>query len=123
VVRHALLWLPVVAYMAVVFHLSSESDPLPQLTAVVWDKALHFVEYAGLAVLLARAFLGEGVSPRQVLFIAVGVASLYAVTDETHQIWVQGRDPAFRDWLAGSLGAIGGAGFYVAVITYVGRRP
>lgn len=109
--------------MAVVFHLSSESDPLPQLTATVWDKALHFVEYAGLAVLLARALTGEGMSPRQVFVAAVGVASLYAVSDETHQIWVQGRDPAVRDWLAGSLGAIGGAGLYVAAVTYVGRRP
>ena len=48
--------------MAVIFYLSSEPEPLPELTAAVWDKALHFLEYAGLAVLLGRAFRGEGIA-------------------------------------------------------------
>ena len=50
--------------MAVIFYLSSQPDPLPELTAAVWDKALHFLEYAGLAVLLVRAFRGEGIAFR-----------------------------------------------------------
>ena len=107
--------------MAVIFHLSSESDPLPELTAAVWDKALHFVEYAGLAVLLGRAFLGEGTSPGRAFLAAVVVASLYAASDEIHQICVPGREPALRDWLAGSIGAIGGAALYVATVRFAGR--
>jgi VanZ family protein len=114
---------PVAAYMAVIFYLSSKSDPLPALTAVVWDKALHFVEFAGLAVLLVRAFLGEGTSPGRAFLAAVMVASLYAASDETHQIWVAGRDPALLDWLAGSLGALAGAGLcVVAARRFAGRR-
>jgi VanZ family protein len=111
--------------MAVIFYLSSQPDPLPELTTAVWDKALHFLEYAGLAVLLVRAFRGEGMAFRHALLAAVGVASLYAASDETHQIFVEGRDPAVRDWLAGSLGAIGGAGLYAAVVRFAGRvaRP
>jgi VanZ family protein len=115
------LWVPVVAYMAVIFHLSSESEPLPALTAVVWDKGLHFVEYAGLAALLGRAFVGEGMSHWHAFLAAAGVASLYAASDETHQLWVYGRDAAVRDWLAGSIGGIGGAGLYAAAVTLAGR--
>jgi len=108
--------------MAVIFYLSSECDPLPELTAAVWDKALHFLEYAGLAVFLGRAFRGEGMAFRHAFLAAVGAASLYAASDETHQIWVQGRDAAVRDWLAGSLGAIGGAGVYVAAVRFAATR-
>ena len=108
--------------MAVIFYLSSECDPLPELTAAVWDKALHFLEYAGLAVFLGRAFRGEGMAFRHAFLAAVGVASLYAASDETHQIWVQGRDAAVRDWLAGSLGALGGAGLYVAAVRFAATR-
>ena len=113
--------MPVVAYMAVIFYLSSESDPLPALTAAVWDKALHFVEFAGLAVLLGRAFLGEGIPAGRACLAAVVVASLYAASDEVHQIWVQGRDPAFRDWLAGSIGSMAGAVLYVMAARFGGR--
>ena len=112
--------MPVVAYMAVIFYLSSQSDPLPELTAAVWDKALHFVEFAGLAVLLGRAFLGEGTPLGRAFLAAVVVASLYAASDELHQIWVQGRRADLRDWLAGSIGGIGGAALSVAT---AGRRP
>ena len=59
--RRATLWVPPLVYMGAIFHLSGESQPLPELTAHVWDKLLHLVEYAGLAVLLFRAVSGEGV--------------------------------------------------------------
>ena len=36
--RRAALWLPPLVYVWIVFHLSSESDPLPALTTHVWDK-------------------------------------------------------------------------------------
>ena len=108
--------------MAVIFYLSSQSNPLPELTAAVWDKALHSVEFAGLAVLLGRAFLGEGMPRGRAFLAAVVVASLYAASVEMHQIWVPGREPAVRDWLAGSIGAIGGAALYVATVGFGGRR-
>ena len=107
--------------MAVIFYLSSKSDPLPVLTAAVWDKALHIVEYAGLAVLLGRAFLGEGSSAGRAFLAAVVVASLYAASDEVHQIWVQGREPAIRDWLAESSGSMAGAVLYTMAARFGGR--
>jgi len=53
--RRTLIWLPPLLYAGFIFHFSSESQPLPALTAAVWDKALNAIEYAGLAFLLCRA--------------------------------------------------------------------
>jgi VanZ family protein len=110
---------PVAAYTAVIFYLSSQHDPLPDLTEAVWDKALHFIEFAGLAALLARAFVGEGAPVVRGLLVAVAVTSLYAASDEIHQIWVQGREPAVRDWAAGSIGGFAGAILYATAGRFV----
>jgi VanZ family protein len=98
-------WAAVGAYLALIFYLSSQSDPLPDLTARVWDKALHGSEYGGLAVLLTLALLASGVAPRRALLIAVLGASVYGATDEVHQSFVPNRSPDVRDWAADTIGA------------------
>jgi VanZ family protein len=92
------LWLPVVAWAAVIFALSS----VPNLGTGLggWDlllrKLAHGTEYALLGFLLLRA-LG-----RQYLSIALGIA--YAVTDELHQHFVGGRHGAPVDVAIDALG-------------------
>jgi VanZ family protein len=79
------VWLPVVAWAAVIFTLSS----IPSLSTGLgtWDtilrKGAHLTEYAILGGLLYRA-LG-----REALALAAGIA--YAATDELHQYFVRGR--------------------------------
>jgi VanZ family protein len=79
------VWLPVVAWAAVIFTLSS----IPSLSTGLgtWDtmlrKGAHLTEYAILGGLLYRA-LG-----REAFALAVGVA--YAATDELHQYFIRGR--------------------------------
>ena len=116
--RSLSLWLPVIVYMAIIFSLSAQSNPLPEVTAHVWDKLLHASEYGGLAVLLVRALRGEGVGWAAVLIAATVVASLYGASDEIHQAFVPGRDPAVGDWLADTTGAA----IVSALATLVGRR-
>ena len=76
-------WLPVAAWAALIFALSS----IPHLGTDLgtWDlilrKCAHVTEYAIL--LLARAF------GREAPALAAGV--LYAVSDEVHQSFVSGR--------------------------------
>jgi VanZ family protein len=78
-------WLPVVAWAALIFTLSS----IPHLGTGLgtWDlilrKCAHMTEYAILAFLLARAF------GREAPALAAGV--LYAMSDEVHQGFVSGR--------------------------------
>jgi VanZ family protein len=95
--------------MAAIFHLSSESDPLPAVTAVVWDKVLHLAEYGGLGLLLCRAFLGERLALVPAAVLAILVTSLYGASDEWHQLFVPERTSDVQDWLADSLGATVGA--------------
>jgi VanZ family protein len=95
--------------MAVIFHLSSEGDPLPLLTQNVWDKALHGIEYAGLALLLCRALLGEGVGWTAAFTLAFVATSVYGASDEWHQFFTPGRSVDVHDWMADTFGAAVGA--------------
>ena len=53
-------------------------------------KAFHFSEYALLAALWWRA-LRTRLEPRAALVAAFAIAAAYAVTDEIHQTFVDGR--------------------------------
>jgi len=90
--------------MATIFYLSSESNPLPALTSRVWDKLLHLIEYGGLAALLCRAFLGEGLGWLTGILGAVVLTSAYGASDEWHQLFTPGRDSDIHDWFADTLG-------------------
>jgi len=82
------VWLPIVAWAAVIFALSS----IPSLSTGLglWDtilrKGAHITEYAILGALLYRALENE------VVALAAGIA--YAATDEFHQHFVRGRHGA-----------------------------
>ena len=84
-------WLPVLAWAALIFGLSSVSDLGTGLGS--WDLVLrklgHVAEYAVLGALLLRALR------RPAPAFALGVA--YAASDELHQHFVSGRVGALRD--------------------------
>ena len=79
------LWLPVLAWAALIFALSSVPDLGTGLGG--WDTILrkfaHAGEYAVLGALLARATGRTG--------IALALGALYALSDEIHQSFVPGR--------------------------------
>lgn len=67
-------------------------------------KLAHMTEYAVLAVLFLLAFLAFG--KRRFLFpAAVGCCFCYALTDEFHQMFVEGRAGRFTDVLIDTAGA------------------
>lgn len=75
-------------------------------------KLAHFLEFTGLCVLTNSALVFTK-GKRQLLF-GIGIASAYAITDEIHQIFVEGRACQFTDWMIDTAGAITGAlGFLV----------
>lgn len=114
------LWLLPIVYMAIIFHLSSEPHPLPQLTEHVWDKLLHTTEYAGLAMLVCRALLGEGVGWTTAILASAVFASFYSATDEFHQLFTPGRDSSVLDWFADTIGSSIGAVVYWILFSLVG---
>jgi VanZ family protein len=114
--RRLLLWGPPAIYVYFIFFLSSEADPLPQLTRVIWDKALHGAGYAALGALIARACSGEGWSWGRAWAAGALAASAYGVSDEFHQSFVAGRDSEVLDWVADSVGAAVGAAAFVGFL-------
>lgn len=99
------LWLPVAAYMAVIFYFSSLSNPaLPPGTS---DTSWHTAGYLGLALVTCRALaggFGRVLTPRMAL-VAFAIVVGYGVTDEWHQSFVPGRTPDVGDIAADALGA------------------
>jgi VanZ family protein len=113
--RRVWLWLPSLVYMAAIFQISAQPDPMPAITQVVWDKALHALEYSVLCVLFCRALNGEGLAPLRVALFAMVLTSAYGATDETHQLFVPNRQAGADDWLADSGGAAAGAALFNTV--------
>ena len=98
----ARLWLPVVAWAALIFAFSSVPDLGTGLGG--WDlvlrKLAHAAEYAVLGALLQRAVR----SP--VLAFALG--TIYAISDELHQSFVPGRMGSPLDVVVDAAGVVVG---------------
>lgn len=98
-----------IAWMIVIFVLSAQST-LPRTGGFPVDVAAvagHVVAYAVLATLL-RIALGEPYRDRRADLIAVGLATLYGLTDEWHQSFVPGRDASAFDLAVDAVGAVAG---------------
>ena len=102
------LWLPVIAYMAMLFGFSSLSTlPSPPAEFSFYD--VHIAAYAGLGALTARA-TGRGLRPSwRAVIGAILISSAYGVTDEYHQLYTPGRSFDVLDMVADAIGSIVGA--------------
>jgi VanZ family protein len=107
-------WGPVVAYCLLIFALSSTSA-LPSLPSSVSDKDAHVLLYVGLGVLVARAVSsGRGTLTWGGFAATVVFAALYGLSDETHQLFVPGRQFDLWDAAADIVGgALGGGAFWL----------
>ena len=108
-VRRALARAPApLALMGLIFFLSAQPNPPgPDLGA--WANVVaHFAEYAALAALWAWA-LAPALG-RRAIAAAAAIAFAYALTDEYHQSFVEGRDADLLDLAVDALGiALAGA--------------
>ena len=115
-------WIPALAWATALFILSTTLfssdntgkiiDPIVRwflpsalastinLTHMLVRKVAHFTDYAILFWLLYRGPL------RSRPYVALGLCVLYAMTDETHQIFVPGRTPSIYDVALDSTGAL-----------------
>jgi len=112
-------WLPVFAYMGLIFLLSSLPLTLeggPRLP--MRDKLAHLFEFAGLGYLCARAALQSfpDRAPLRAALVGVLVAAAWGVADELHQAFVPTRTADALDLLADALGASLGAGLRLAQV-------
>lgn len=118
--------------MGVIFWLSSRtaeessaqsSDVLEWLIRIFGDnffttfivrKLAHCLEFTGLSLLFSISlyFTRGKASP----VYAIILTSLYAITDEVHQIFVAGRSCEFRDWAIDTGGAVAGALAFLVIL-------
>ncbi|HRE27805.1 MAG TPA: VanZ family protein [Anaerolineales bacterium] len=106
---------PAVALMAVIFTFSATpGSDLPHFG--VWNllvkKGGHALGYALLGAAYAHAFSPLARPSRRQTALAVGLAALYALSDEWHQSLTPGRHPALSDVLIDTLGAWLGVSVY-----------
>ncbi len=121
--RTASLLLPPLIVMGVIFFLSAQAN-LGTHTPYdfVLRKLAHVTEYAVLAFAWWRALRGLALSwtKGHVVLVAIGIALLYASSDEFHQTFVRGRHGTPVDVLIDSVGIAIGA--LVATRIYARRR-
>ena len=137
-------WLPPVAWMGLIFYLSSQPDlpsaPEPLLELIL-KKTAHAFVYAVLAALFHRATSRDSGTYRQKPPLGLAghppprsgegqrwgplmslvpwlLAALYAVSDEMHQTFVPGRSGRMTDVLIDAVGAAAG----VSVMVWLRRR-
>lgn len=126
------LWCCVAICMAVIFYFSSRPADISSqqsgfirrilesifgvstTTDYIVRKLAHFSEFLGLSLLTNGALYFSYGKTRK--FIATGASSLYAITDEVHQIFVDGRSCQLTDWLIDTAGAV--TGLLIFLILY-----
>ena len=104
-----LSWIALLAWMIIIFWVSAIPDLEPGFSDganIFISKIAHIGEYALLTFLLLRA-LGQSFSSltfQSLLEISFLLAYAYAVSDEFHQLFVQGREGTFRDVMIDAVG-------------------
>ena len=93
-------WLLTLLYSGGIWWFSSRTGSQVGLPAP-WDKLAHFLEFALLGFLAARA-TGSARG-------GFSVAAVWGAVDEVHQAFVPLRSPGLDDWLADLIGGFIGA--------------
>ena len=80
-------------------------------------KSAHFCIYAALGFLFSNAYFQTGITIFSKNIIISGISSIiYAITDEVHQLFVEGRSCELRDVFIDSIGSITGILVFVLIM-------
>ena len=130
-------WILTAAVMTIIFWLSSNTadDSAQQsgwlmelikkiisgtsLTEHIIRKIAHFTEFALLGFLFNFSFLFTYGKPKRI--ISLSLTSLYALTDEIHQIFVEGRSCQFIDWVIDTAGALFGMLIFMLLLWIINK--
>lgn len=130
-------WLLVVICMGIIFYFSarpavqsSEQSAFfveflkrlfgeNEMFSFIVRKTAHFLEFAGLALLfnIALHFTYLKIKPH----LAVIYTALYALSDEIHQIFVDGRSCQFVDWIIDAFGAVCGTIGFLVIFAVIAK--
>jgi len=115
-------WLPVIAWATLIFLFSANPDPyglLPETIDKSWDTfigtTMHFLEYAVLSLLLARALSKNQSLKRSHIYLTILLSILYSLSDEIHQLYVPGRTFQLLDLFVDFLGIQAGVFLFIKI--------
>lgn len=106
--RPLLRWFPLLGWLALIFALSHQSQPLGHRVNDVQAAFIHTAEYMVLVFLAAYAAFGSPAAqraPHPTLLLCFLFGLLYALSDEYHQSFIPGRQASVIDWLFDAVGA------------------
>ena len=95
----------ILALLCGIFRFSPDEGARELLTLLI-RKAAHMTEFGILALLWLGTLRNCLRQPRPRYPLAFALSSLYAATDEIHQLFVSDRAGQFTDWLIDSAGAV-----------------
>lgn len=84
-------------------------------------KCMHASVYFVLSILIFNCLKTFKISGWKTIIIPIGIAFLYACTDEFHQLFVDGRTSQFTDVLIDTFGAILGVAMINVAIRIIGK--
>ena len=96
-----------------------EQEQMRQIISHVVRKIAHFSEFAILELFVFLGFYFLLKSKLIIYSLGVGIPIIYAVVDEFHQGFVDGRSPQLFDVLIDSLGAITMVLFITFIISII----
>jgi VanZ family protein len=100
-------WGPVILWMVVIFTFSSIPNLKTDLREdYILRKIAHVLEFAILTFLLIQGLKQEKLNYKKVVLYSLIFALFYALTDEYHQTFVEGRQGSFRDAGIDSIGIL-----------------
>lgn len=92
-------------YCLFIYWLSDQTTlPVPKLFSFQ-DKILHAGAYFIMGILAWRSFKRLRTKPIILALLSVTFCSLYGMSDEWHQSFVEGRFSDIADWIADTSGA------------------
>ncbi|MGN1190090.1 MAG: VanZ family protein [Candidatus Ornithospirochaeta sp.] len=103
----------------------SEKEALIEKHSFIVRKLAHFSEYAALGFMVFGSFYTSNLTinkKRGVMVILSWLLStIYASTDELHQMFVAGRGPSVRDVMIDSLGALFGVLVFTLIVFFISK--
>ena len=111
------------AWMVVIFTLSSQTSMQVPTLFLYQDKALHFLLFGALGFFLALLVMSDGSRPTlgHVLVVSLLVMG-YGGLDEFHQSTVPGRTPDILDLAADTAGGLLSALLVMVILRRYARR-
>jgi len=118
---------PLILWMGVIFFLSSlegsGGSGTLSLGQLVLRKGAHIIEYTVLTFLSYHVLLQvHGADIKKALVGAFGIALIYALSDEIHQVFVFGREGKLSDVGIDLIGIVFTVGVLAVTIGFIRRK-